>query len=174
MVGRIQKEKALIETLIFFLKLNLLLLPFYAIIYFDLSYVPLQIGFAAVVNFIIKLFGLQIERMDYFLFLGEKKFPIDISFDCIGWKSCYSLLALVIASPGKSKNKINFLLKWIPILFVINLMRIIIVILFGFAFSFSFMEMIHTYVFQPLMIFIIIFVWTIFLKSYKTKFKLLG
>lgn len=164
---RIQKKKVLIETLLFFVKLNAFLLPFYAIIYFNWSYTPLQIVFAGIIASVIRFFGFEVFQSGFFLFLGKDSFPIDISFDCIGWKSSYSLFALLMATPGKIKQKLYFLVKWIPLLMVVNFSRVIIIILIGYAFGFGWIYPVHTYLFQPLMILIVIGIWFIWMKKEK-------
>ncbi|MCS7135212.1 MAG: exosortase/archaeosortase family protein [Candidatus Aenigmarchaeota archaeon] len=162
---RLQKEKNLKIILWFFVKLNLLLIPFYSILYFDLKYEPLQILFAFLVGGFFQILGFEVERYDFILYLGKEKFPVEISFDCIGWKSAYSLLALVLASTGKWRDKLNFLAKWVPIMFLVNFVRVIFAIIIGFWFGFDLSIFIHDYVLQPTMIVIVLLVWLIFISS---------
>jgi len=166
---RIPKEKDLKRILWFFVKLNILFLPMYAVIYFDLKYEPAQIVFAGIINFIISILGFKIVQDGYMLYLGEKGFPIDISFDCIGWKSGYSLIALVAASPGLWKEKAKFLLKWVPVMFLLNLARVIIALLIGYFFGFSWIPIVHDYILQVAMIFLVLVVWVKYLNSSKTR-----
>lgn len=163
----LQKEKVLIETLKFFIKLNIVLIPFYIVIYFNLSYLPLQIIVANLTVIIIRIFGFEISQDGVLLFLGKDKFPIEISFDCVGWKSTYSLFALLIASPGTTKQKLYFLARWTPILIGINLFRIIIVLLMGYLIDYNIIYPIHTYISQPLMILVVIGIWFIWIKKKK-------
>ena len=173
---RLPKEEDLKRVLLFFIKLNILFLPIYAVIYFDLKYEPVQIVFAGIVNLLISILGFKIVQDGYMLYLGDDGFPIDISFDCIGWKSSYSLIALVVASPGSWGEKFSFLLRWVPVMFLLNLARVVIALVIGYLFGFSFIPIIHDYVLQVAMILAVLFVWRIYLlgqlKPAKSKSKI--
>ncbi|MBU5690280.1 MAG: hypothetical protein QXM68_00050 [Candidatus Aenigmatarchaeota archaeon] len=162
---RVQKKKDLKQILIFLLKVNLLLIPFYAIIYFDLSYYPAQKLFALIIFDIIKFFGFYIKIDETMLLLGDQNYPVNISFDCIGWKSSYSLIALVIASSGIMKEKLIFLAKWLPAMVAINILRVIIAILTGFLLGFESIKIIHDYILQPAMILVVLTVWWLYAKD---------
>jgi exosortase/archaeosortase family protein len=115
----------------------------------------------------VKAFGLKAYNIDFFVYLGERGFPIDISRDCIGWKSAYSLFALVIASPGLLKDKLRFLAVGVPVMLLVNLFRLFSSIFAGFVFGFGVMEFVHTVIWQNLVVLIIVGVWYIYIrKSY--------
>lgn len=160
-----QKKKILKDVFIFLIKFNILLIPFYAIIYFDVSFYPLQIVFTNFIASILSLLGYQFSKSGFFLFLGESQYPIDISRDCLGWKSVYSLFALIFATPGLIKDKLKFLVAWIPVLFVVNIFRVLITILVGFNFGFQYLEVIHTFLWQGVMIIALLLVWVIWLRK---------
>jgi len=101
------------------------------------------------------------------MFIGESKYPIDISRDCIGWKSMYSIFALVFATAGKIKDKLKFLVAWIPILFIINIFRVLITMLVGLNFGLQYLEIIHTFLWQEVMIFAVLAVFYLWLKKRK-------
>lgn len=149
----------------FLLKFNLLLIPFYAIIYFDISFYPLQILFTNLIAIILKSFNYRVTTSDFFLFIGEENFPIDMSRDCIGWKSAYSLFALVFASPGKMKDKLKFLSVWIPVLLVINIFRVTSILMFGLSFGFKYLEIAHTFFWQVMMIILVVVIWYVWMKK---------
>ncbi|MBD3155783.1 MAG: hypothetical protein GF368_03955 [Candidatus Aenigmarchaeota archaeon] len=162
---RLQTKKALKEVFVFLVKFNLLLLPFYAVIYFDINFYGLQAAFASFIGSILRLLGYSPQVSDIFIYVGD--LPIDISRDCIGWKSMYSLLALVLASPGKLKNKGKFLGIWIPSLLVLNVFRVLIIILIGLNFGVKVLEITHKYIWQEIMIIAIIVIWYFWLKKVK-------
>lgn len=170
MVKRTQKKKVIRDVVVFLIKFNLLLIPFYAIIYFDISFYPLQIAFTNFIAAVLRLLNYRVLTSDFFLFLGEDKYPIDISRDCIGWKSVYSLFALVFATPGETKSKLKFLYIWIPVLFVVNIFRVLITLLIGLNFGLYYLEIIHTFFWQEVMIIALILIWYLWLK----KRKLIG
>ena len=160
---QLQKQKILKEVVWFLIKFNLLLIPFYAVIYLDINFYPIQSLFARFIACIIKLFGYQPEVSEFFIYIGSM--IIDISRDCIGWKSIYTLLALVLASPGILKKKIKFLLLWAPILFLINTLRVIIIILVGLKFGAKYLEFLHKFLWQEVMIFVTIGIWWLWLRK---------
>lgn len=153
------------DVFIFLVKFNLLLIPFYAIIYFDVSFYPLQIAFTNFMASILKLMGYQIATSGFLLFLGGIQYPIDISRDCLGWKSVYSLFALVFATPGLKKDKLKFLAAWIPVLFVVNIFRVLITMLVGLNFGYQYLEVIHTFLWQGIMIMALLLVWVVWLRK---------
>lgn len=165
MVGNIQEKKNLIEAGIFLLKVNMLLIPFYIISYTSFAIVPLQAAFASLIAFILRLFNISVMQNEQFLYLGQDSFPVNISFDCLGWKSMYSLSALVIATPGDVKNKMRFLKVWLPVLFGINIFRILSTIAFGNAFGYQYVEFIHNNIWQVAMIALVIVIWYRWLKK---------
>lgn len=167
MVKRIQEKKALKEVFFFLVKFNLLLIPFYAIVYFDVSFYPLQIAFTNFIAGILRLLKYKVSTSGFFLFLGENEYPIDISRDCIGWKSSYSLFALVFATRGRVKDKLKFLAVWIPFLLVFNVIRVLTVMISGFIFGFQYLEFIHTFLWQGVVILVLLLVWYIWLKKRK-------
>ncbi len=167
MAGNVQKKKNLVQAAIFLLRVNIMLIPFYVIIYTNFAFLPLQIAFASLIAWMLGLFGLQTMQIDQFLYVGADKFPIDISFDCLGWKSIYSLSVLVIATPGDAKRKLNFLKIWVPALFGINIFRIISIILLGNVIGFRYVEPVHSYVWQVGIIALVIGIWYLWLKKKK-------
>jgi len=164
---RLPKEKDLKRILWFFVKLNILFLPMYVVIYFDLKYEPAQVFFASIVNFFISILGFKIEQDGYMLYLGERGLPIDISFDCIGWKSSYSLIALVAASPGTWKEKTGFLLKGVPAMLLLNLARVLLALTIGYFFGFDLIPVVHDYILQVAMLFAVLFAWRTYLLQKK-------
>ncbi len=164
---RTQKKKVLIDAIIFLVKFNLLLVPFYAIIYFNLSYYPFQAAFANFIASVLKSLNYQVRVSGFYLFIGKDEFPIDISMDCIGWKSVYSLFALVFATGGKTREKLKFLVFWMPVLFVVNILRVLITLLIELNFGMQHIEFIHTFLWQEVMIASIIIIWYFWLKKRK-------
>ena len=162
---RTQKKKILKDVIVFLIKFNLLLIPFYAIIYFDISSYTLQSAFANFIGNILKGLNYQVKVSGFFLLIGKNEYPVDISMDCIGWKGVYSLFALVFATSGKVREKLKFLAIWIPVLFVINIVRVLATLLFGLNYGMKYIEFIHTFLWQEVMIVSIIIIWYFWLKK---------
>jgi exosortase/archaeosortase family protein len=162
---RLQTKKTLKEVFWFLVKFNLLLIPFYAVIYFDINFYRLQAIFASFIAWVLRLLGYSPQVSDIFIHVGN--LPIDISRDCIGWKSIYSLFALVLASPGKLKDKSKFLGIWLPAMMVLNIFRVLIIILIGLRFGAKTLEIVHKFVWQEIMIIAIVVIWLLWLKKVK-------
>lgn len=167
MVTWSQRKKVVKDVFLFLFKFNLLLIPFYAIIYFDVSFYPLQVSFTNLIASILEFLGYTVETKDFFMFIGEDRYPIDMSRDCIGWKSIYSLFALVFATKGETKHKLRFLFKWSPVLFIINILRVLITILAGLNLGLQYIEVIHTFLWQEVMIIVLVIIFYLWLKKRK-------
>lgn len=169
MVRAVQKKEIVKNVVLFLLKFNLLLIPFYAIIYFDLSVHSLQVAFANFIVTILRFLNYQVRTSEFYLFIGREEFPIEISMDCLGWKGVYSLFALVFATSGKIKDKLRFLVVWMPVIFVINILRVLFTLIFGLNFGMQYIEFIHTFLWQEVMIAALIVIFYIWLKKGKIK-----
>ncbi len=168
---RSQKKKVMKDVFLFLIKFNLLLIPFYAIIILDLDFYPLQIAFTNFLAFILSSLNYPVKTSEFFLFVGEGGLPIDISRDCIGWKSMYSLFALVFATSGNKRIKLRFLLIWLPVLFVVNILRTLITILVGLNFGLYYLELVHTFLWQQVMIFTLVGIFYIWLRKGKLNIQ---
>ena len=167
---RTQKKEIVKEVFWFLLKFNLLLIPFYAVIYFDIDFYLLQEWFAGFIGFVLKSFGYFTVVDSFFIYVGE--FVIDISRDCLGWKSAYSLFALVLASPGKLKDKWKFLGAWVPLFFIFNAFRVLITVVAGLEFGVNYLDFFHRILWQEVMIATIIGVWWLWLRRVKFQYEI--
>jgi exosortase/archaeosortase family protein len=161
---RTQKKKIIKEVLFFLIKFNVLLIPFYLIILLDINFYPLQINFANFIAMILRGLGYNIETSNFIIFV-DKSYPIDISRDCIGWKGIYSLFALLFATHGKIKNKLKFFAIWAPVLFLINIFRVLITFLIGVNYGLIYLEIAHSFLWQEGMILIVVAIWYFWLKK---------
>ena len=169
MAKRISKKKNLKELILFLVRFNLLLIPFYLIIYFDISFYPLQILLASFIAKFLNFLKFDVKAASFFVYLGKSNFPIDISRDCTGWKSVYSISALTFATKkGRLKDKLKFLSLAIPFFLLMNFFRITSTIILGFYLGFQYIDFIHN-TWQFLVIFLILFVWWLWLKKINSK-----
>jgi len=158
----------------FLIRFNLLAIPLYVILMLDVDFIFLQNSFASILQFVFMYLGYNVSKEGFFLyfFSDGSVLPIDISRDCIGWKGAYCLTALLIATPmGKLKDKIKFLIIWVPILVIINFFRVFITILAGIHYNVEFMMVIHNFLWQFVLILIIISIWYTWLKKNRNQIK---
>ena len=161
-------EKKLVKILFFLLKFNLLAIPLYITLYFNLSFPPLQNFLAYLIFQTLKIFGYSVSLNGYFLIIQNFPEIIEVSWDSTGWKSLYALTALVLATPlSNFYKKMKFLILALPTLFLINYIRILTTILVSIKFGFKYFEIIHTFLWREGLIFAIIAIWVLYLLKKK-------
>lgn len=172
MAKRIQRKKRvtrekLKKIMLFLVKLNLLAIPLYLAIYFNISFQPMQTFLAYLVSSFLKIIGYSFTREDFLLttFLENKLLQIEISWDSTGWKSMYALVALIVATPISTyKDKFKFLLIGLPAIFVLNFLRIITTILISIKFGFHYFDFLHLFLWRTVLIASVLTLWYLWLK----------
>ncbi len=163
-------RKKLFTILFFLIKFNLLAIPLYLIIRFDISFPSLQIFLAKVLHSMFKISGYHAIRDGYYIALLSDNTirTIAIDMDCTGWKSLYALFALVLATPlKKNKSKLNFLAFALPTLFFINIFRIYLTVTFCHIIGFQYLDIIHNLFWREGLILVIIILWYWWLRKEK-------
>jgi|YelNatPaOPRAMG01_1025707.scaffolds.fasta_scaffold10284_2 exosortase/archaeosortase family protein len=162
-------KKKLIQILLFLVKFNLLAIPLYILIFLNFSLPPLQNFVALLSHKLLSAIGIQ-SSLDQHNLIAIKEFKVffvEISMDCTGWKSLYTLFALTIATPEvKIKRKFLFLLVSIPFLFFVNIGRIVLTIYLSLIEPESF-AFVHDFLWQWGLILTIIGTWALWLKLEK-------
>lgn len=178
MAKRIPKKKSLINLqklkLIFWflIKFNLLGIPMYLIMLLNLSFTPLQLFLTDVTYKTLNFLGYQGELVDHPLCnvkaIRLSTGSICITWDSTGWKSLYVLAALAIATPIVSyRKKIKFLSIGLPLIFLINFLRVITTIVISLKFGFQYFELLHTILWREGLILAVIAIWVIWLLKEK-------
>lgn len=173
----LERRRKLLATLIFSIKLNLLVIPLYILIYLDFSLPSLQNFLAYLISLTLSSlkFPVTSEGKNIFIFLTESEsyriIPFEISMDCTGWKSMYLLTALVFASSFELKKNLKFLAITLPFLFIINFLRIVSTIAIALTFGFEFFEVTHNILWREGMVFIVVIIWYLWLRKIKYKLK---
>lgn len=171
----VKKKKSIftrnkLKTVAWFLvKFNLLAIPMYLVLYFGVYYSPLQSFLTAISRPFIELFGYDTDLVDQDFCnvqaISGPNFekPICISWDSTGWKSMYALAALTIATPLIAwKKKLKFLCIGIPLVFLLNYIRIVSTIVIALKYGFQYFDVVHTVLWRDgliLLIVVILFVW---------------
>jgi len=173
----LERRRKLLATLIFSIKLNLLVIPLYILIYLDFSLPSLQNFLAYLISLTLSSlkFPVASEGKNIFIFLTESEsyriIHFEISMDCTGWKSMYLLTALVFASSFELKKNLKFLAITLPFLFIINFLRIVSTIAIALIFGFEFFEVTHNILWREGMVFIVVIIWYLWLRKIKYKLK---
>ncbi len=171
-------NEQLITAIIFLIKLNILSIPLYIILWLNLSYFPFQVFVASVAGEVLKFFGYSLSQFGNeltTLFSGQL-LRVDVSWDSTGWKSLYALAALVIASPVAGfRGKLKFIIVTLPVTFLINILRIVSTIYFSLTFGLQYFTFLHTVLWRFISVGVVLILWFVFLwgKRYnivKTQF----
>lgn len=159
-------NRQLISAIIFLVKLNVLSIPLYVILYLNLSYFPFQVFVASVSAEVLKFFGYTFSQFGNELaILSSGQFlQIEVSWDSTGWKSLYTLATLVIATPisGFGK-KLKFLALSLPAIFAINILRIVSTVYLSLVFGLQYFVFLHTVLWRIIAIGTVLVFWLIFL-----------
>jgi exosortase/archaeosortase family protein len=164
---KIDKRK-MITIIWFLIRFNLFAIPLYILLYINFSFLPLQRFLAYVSYKTLTSLGYKVSLKDIFLIVprGLEALSIGISWDSTGWKSIYTLMALVLATPYQSLyKKSKFLLISIPSLFFLNFLRIITTILVAVNFGFNYFEIVHTFLWREGLIFAVVAIWYLWLRQ---------
>jgi len=127
MVGKIQGKKGIERwkgIAWFLVKLNILAIPMWILLYFNITLPALQ-SFIAYLTFrIVSFLGYNISLSNFSLILvsGLNMLIIAIDTDCTAWKSMYFLAALSIATPAENRSRLKFLAIGLPLIFLINIL----------------------------------------------------
>lgn len=173
-------HKRLISAIWFLVKLNLLAIPLYIIIFYNLSYLPFQILIAGITNLFLNSVGYNFLQDGNILagIIGDTLVNVEISWDSTGWKSMYVMAALALATPGIAfRKKILFIAVALPSIFAINFVRIITTLLVSFNFGMEYFELVHQFLWSAGMIVVVLAIWAYWLQkkriiSFNTKFIL--
>lgn len=144
------------ETLIFLVKLLLLSIPLYLIIFFRI-----ELGFLQ--NFIVghlvpflNFVGIEARREGFNVVL--QKFTVVINKDCTGWKGLLFFGALVLSTKLDWKKRLFGFFIGLPAVFSINILRIFLMILIG-DISKEMFSFFHDVLWQGSMILVVLLVW---------------
>jgi exosortase/archaeosortase family protein len=166
-------RKDLKEVAWFLIKFNLLAIPMYLIIYFNVSMQPFQLFLVQALASGLNAFGYKTylfnsptSTIPLISILGIDTPPIYISTDSTGWKSLYALVALALATPRKKLDKrIRFLTIGLPAIFIINYLRILSTILICLRFGFKYFDFVHGFLWGWGLIAAILAFWYIWLRG---------
>jgi exosortase/archaeosortase family protein len=162
------QRKKLLEVLKFIIIFNLLAIPMYLVLYFNLSFDPLRNFLAFLTTRFLAALGVDAAQENFFVVVlaHNQLRKIDISFDSTGWKTLYALIALTIATPkGKIKGKLKFLAIGLPALFVLNFFRIATTIMVAVAYGWQYFDVVHTLLWREGLIAAVVLIWYLWLRK---------
>lgn len=156
----------------FLVKFNLLAIPLYLALYLNL-YSPQFQGFLTTISRpFIEMFGYQTSLVSasycnvQTIFIPSHQQSVCISWDSTGWKSMYALAALAIATPLIAwKRKWKFITIGVPLVFVINYLRIVTTIVISLKFGWQYFDVVHTVLWREGLILAVVAIWFVWLRK---------
>ena len=91
-------------------------------------------------------------------FISYKEFPIEIIDECTGLFEMLIFLATVFSFPTSIRNKLIGVLIGVPIIYIFNIIRIIVLLIAG-AYSRAAFDFMHLYLWQVTLIIMIGSIW---------------
>lgn len=161
--------QAKLKTVAWFLfRFNLLAIPLYLAIFTGFSFQPLQTFLAQITAAALQSQGHHADQNNQILVVakGDNVYTIEISWDSTGWKSLYALFALVFAFPGSIiDRKLRFLAVGLPVIFILNLLRILTTIYVMLTFGFRYFDVVHTLLWREGLIIAVVLIWYVWLRK---------
>lgn len=156
------------ETLAFLLKLLVLALPMYLVIWLSVDLSQLQAMAASELEWTLGAMGYAVERDGFMLTVAggvpEGRPDVPFSFyiveDCTAWKSMIFLVALVAAVPAvKWERRALGIAMGLPVLWLGNLARNVSVVLLERAYGLEFAMAVHDWLWKAGLMGMILAVW---------------
>ncbi len=156
-----------ISLLNFLIRLNVFSIPLYAILLLDLSLPQLQRIIADITFLLLNASGMNPVINDLLISIPIKNgsWGAFINWDCTAWKSILAFFALVMATDKVSSAKMKGGMIFIPLIFIINLVRIFFMFFYVKTFDIAYYSVVHTVVWSWGMIFVILAFWFLWMKK---------
>lgn len=161
----LRSKKPMTQILAFLIKFNLLAIPLYIILMSGFQWTALnQATESAVFNMLIAS-GVPASISDQFITIPIENgnFAGDVNWDCTGWKSMYALFALIFATAFSLRKKIYGLL-FIPVVYLINLVRIWFMFWFVYTYGAAYYSVIHATIWSWGLIAAILALWLVWMR----------
>ena len=155
------RQKRLLDTFKFLLKLTILSIPLYILSAIEWNPIFLRSLNASIVTEILSLLGLNVENTGTFILLED--LTIDVSTDSTAWKSMLAVAALVLATDFKILSKLKGVFIGVLTVFTANLVRISSMAYLVTVYNIDY-EFIHTFLWRWGLMSIVFGYWIIWFK----------
>jgi exosortase/archaeosortase family protein len=163
---RVKRKDLILNFLDFILVLNLISIPLYLFIYFNIEFSFLKESEAFLAAKFLKVLGLNSVSEKNFVVIDNKIY--EISWDSTGWKSLYTLFALIMSTPVRNRRKIKPIIIGLSLIFLFNIARITATIYLSYKQTYSF-DFLHIGLWRWGSIGFLLFIWFIFLYTQKNN-----
>ena len=160
MADTIKNNRQIIVFLIIFI-LNIIL--FFTLFYlFEDSFGFLKKWTAEITASVSHFFGLEITVQDNLLLLKNTTF--EIIQECTGLFAIMIYVSCVLAYPTKLVKKGEGILLGIPLIFLLNIIRMVFLVYIG-NHHYNLFEYVHSYLWQGTFIIVVILLWFIWIEK---------
>lgn len=162
---RFGNDKQLMRVFKFIVKFNVFAIPLYLVLFMGWTWPPLQKFIADFTFNNLIYMGYSPSINDFLISIPIKNgdWAAVINWDCTGWKSMLALFALIMATDFKIRLKALCMIL-IPVVFFINLLRILFMFFWVKTFDLAYYQTVHTIIWSWGLILTIILLWFLWMK----------
>ncbi|HLC76584.1 MAG TPA: exosortase/archaeosortase family protein [archaeon] len=164
-LDRFGSDKQLMRVLKFIVKFNLFAIPLYLVLITGWNWPALQKWIADFTFSNLVAMGYNPSISDLLISIPIKNgdWAAFINWDCTGWKSMLALFALIMATDFRLKRK-AFGMILIPVVFFINLLRILFMFFWVKTFDLAHYQIVHSLIWSWGLILTILLLWFVWMK----------
>ena len=158
-------KKKRLKLLKFLIKFNIFAIPLYIIIISGLTWPFLMDLTENISFFILRIIEVDATLDNNFITVPviNGNFAATVSWDSTGWKSMLAFFALVFATEFSIKKKM-FGLLLIPIIYLINILRIVFMFFFVSKYDVAYYNLLHETLWSWGLIISILVLWVVWMK----------
>lgn len=160
-----EEQRRLWFVLNFLVRLTALSLPLYFVLWVNPGFDFLQYAVRDNVLFLARFAGINadVDGFDLKLNTVDGPLTVNIAADCTGWKSAIAYTALLLAVPKISGKKRFIGLVGIPILYTVNVARIVFLVFVAVNMGFGYFLVFHEYLWKLGLSLIVLLTWYVWL-----------
>jgi len=160
-----KEHEKLWKILVFFVRLMVLSVPLYLVMYLGIDLYVLQEAVAYQSAQILALTGLHVEQNRIMVKVGtENPLLFVIDSDCTEWKSMLFFSALIFAVPGVAlKKRLSGILLGIPLIWAGNILRVVTTVMIERQSGIETALMLHDFAFRFGMAALVLVTWYLWL-----------
>lgn len=163
-ITRIRQNRGIVRfCLLFFLYVTLILLLIHVLKTKTNILTLISLKVAQLSSCILNLFGMNTESVNSIVFGPKSRIAVDITYKCTSIIQIAFFSAGVFAYSCKLSKKLIGMIAGIPLIFSINLVRIVSLFLIG-VIAFPFFDFAHKVIGELLMIIVTLLTWLFWLK----------
>ncbi len=162
----------MLKLLTFLIRFNLFAIPLYLIILTGFAWQPLMQFTQDAAFYILRILGADASMSNGFIVVpvSNGNFAATVSWDSTGWKSMLAFFALVFATEFPLRKKLIGLL-FIPVIYGINILRIVFVFFFVSKYDVSYYNLLHETLWSWGLIASVLLLWLVWMRYVRVPEK---